>query len=108
MKKILIISALAFLAACSVTVKMTANPAEADVQRGNKLFPALTLNSLNEGKLAYESNCGKCHGLFSPLKFNEAKWRKELPPMAKKAKVDANTQNLILQYVVTMNGAVVK
>lgn len=108
MKKILIISALAFLAACTASVKMAADPAQSDVERGSKLFPALTLNALNEGKLAYESNCGKCHGLFSPLKFNEAKWRKEVPPMAKKAKVDANTQNLILQYVVTMNGAVVK
>jgi cytochrome c5 len=104
MKKLFIISAILFLAACGTAVKLS-SAAQADVERGSKLFPGLTLSELNQGKIAYEDNCGKCHGLIAPTKFAEEKWRKEVPPMAKKAKVDAATETLILKYVVTMSSA---
>ncbi len=104
MKKLFIISAILFLAACGTAVKLS-SAVQTDVDRGSKVFPGLTLAELNQGKTAYEENCGKCHGLIAPTKFSEDKWRKEVPPMAKKAKVNTATETLILKYVVTMSSA---
>ena len=103
MKKLLIISSVLLLAACGAALKLSA-PAQTDAERGSAIFPGLTLAELDKGKIAYEENCAKCHGLKNPTSFTEEKWRKVVPPMAKKAKVDAKTEELILKYVVTMSG----
>ncbi|MFM7023088.1 MAG: hypothetical protein ACKOXB_08925 [Flavobacteriales bacterium] len=108
MKKIIVLLSVVVLAACGASKVVVSAPAQSDVDRGAKIFTGLTLNELNQGKTAYEANCGKCHGLKNPVKFTEAQWRKEVPPMAKKAKVDAKTEELILKYVVTMSGATQK
>ncbi len=99
-----VIGSIVFLAACGTAVK-TGVPAQSDADRATAKFPGTTLAELNKGKIAYEANCGNCHGLKNPLKYSEEEWRKEVPPMAKKAKVDAATEELILKYVVTMSGA---
>jgi cytochrome c5 len=75
---------------------------DADVSRAANKFPGATLASLNEGKMHFEENCGKCHGLKKPGNYTEAEWRNEVPPMAGKANIDKKKEDLILQYVVTM------
>ena len=79
-------------------------PTEADVNHANTKFPesGITLAQLQQGKAIYEGNCGKCHKLFQPKNESEAEWRKVVPPMARKAKLDAESEKLVLQYVVTM------
>ncbi|MBL0316867.1 MAG: hypothetical protein IPP69_14320 [Flavobacteriales bacterium] len=68
-KKILLpilVAGLATLAACSAK-KATATAAaitQADADKAAINFPGATLASLNEGKMHYENNCGKCHALF--------------------------------------------
>lgn len=52
-----------------------------------------------QGKELYANKCGTCHKLEPIHEFSEEKWRKIIPPMAKKAKIDANQENLILTYV---------
>ena len=103
MRKLFVLCAVLFLAACSAAIKLSA-PSQTDADRASKTFPGLTLADLNSGKTAYEENCAKCHRLKNPVNFSEEKWRKVLPPMAKKAKIDAKTEDLILKYVVTMSG----
>jgi len=103
MKKYIFITAL-FLAACGTALKL-AVPTEADATRAATKFPGTTLSDLSNGKLAYEANCAKCHNLKDPARYSEEKWRKVNPPMAKKAGIDAATEELILKYVLTAGSA---
>lgn len=105
MIKYIIIAAL-FLAACGTALKLSLpTPSQSDADRGATSFPGLTVEDLNKGKQAYEGNCAGCHSLYSPSKFSEEKWKKEVPKMAKKANVNADTENQILKYVLTMRTA---
>jgi hypothetical protein len=40
-----------------------------------------------------------CHGLEPREKYTEKQWRHIVPEMAKKAKLDANQEAVILKYV---------
>jgi len=80
-------------------------PDQTDVVRVSDKFPGYTLADLSEGKTLYEENCKKCHGLKDPKKFSEEQWNKIVPPMAKKAKIDAQQEESIRKYVITMSGA---
>jgi mono/diheme cytochrome c family protein len=106
MKKYLIyLSAALFIAACTKAVAPTATQpdfTEADVQRASTMWPNTTAEDLKQGKALYEANCGSCHGLKKPSSEPESEWRHIVPPMAKKAKIDADTEFKILRYVVTM------
>ena len=117
MKKILIISAALLIIACTakkaVTTPVT-NPVAkvSDVDRGAQKFPGYTQANFDEGKKLYEANCGLCHGLKTPSEETEEVWRREVPPMVRKANrkmgseaIDAAKQDLILKYVVTMCSA---
>ncbi|MES2767264.1 MAG: hypothetical protein V4642_15415 [Bacteroidota bacterium] len=78
-------------------------PNAADATRAAEKFPGTTMADLDRGKVSYERNCQKCHGLVDPKSEPEAEWREIVPIMAKKAKIDAETENLILRYVVVMS-----
>ena len=58
-----------------------------------------TAEEIAQGKLLYAANCVQCHKSFEPSEFTEKQWRHEVPPMAKKAKIDATKESLILAYV---------
>jgi cytochrome c5 len=104
MKKTLFaVSALLLLAACAAK-KTTVSITESDASRASVKFPDSSLASLQQGKTLYEDNCGKCHGLKNPTAYNEEQWGKHVKRMAPKAKIDKPTEELILQYVVTMSG----
>ena len=94
------IGAILLFGACAA--KKTIAITNTDISHAAAIFPGATLASLNEGKMHYENNCGKCHGLKNTKSYDEAEWRKIVPDMAIKAKVNAQTEDLILQYVVTM------
>jgi cytochrome c5 len=96
-------AATAMLMACGATKPAaSASLTETDAARAAGKFPGATLASLNEGKMLYEQHCGSCHGLKKTNDYNEAEWRKIVPPMAGKAEIDKKKEDLILQYVVTM------
>lgn len=78
---------------------------QTDADRAAAIFPGATLASLADGKMKYENHCGSCHGLKKLNSEDEAGWRNIVPDMAQKAEIDAKTENLILQYVVTMSKA---
>lgn len=83
------------LASCS---QKTTEPVVTTVEK-----KTATSEELAKGKTLYEANCVKCHRLFAPSEFTEKKWNHEVPEMAEKAKVDHETEKLILTYV--LNGA---
>ncbi len=61
---------------------------------------------LQEGQTLYVDNCGKCHKLFMPKEFDEAGWRNWVPPMVKKARLDASAEPKILAYVLALRDRV--
>jgi cytochrome c5 len=102
-KSILFAATILFLAACA-SKKTTISLTDSDGSRAAAKYPGASLASLQKGKLLYEENCGSCHGLKSPTDYNEEQWGKHVKRMAPKAKIDKPTEELILQYVVTMSG----
>lgn len=105
MKRTLVFISLAFVVACTSHKALTQSPSQSDVDYAAQKWPGTTLADLNQGKTLYEQNCGKCHGLKSPTSRDEQGWNQIVPPMARKAKVDNNTETLILKYLVTASHA---
>ena len=120
MNKLVMLAAVAFLVSCGTSkqtvekVDETKTPviegmSQADVDRGSKEFPGLTLDELVEGKKLYENNCNLCHALKKPTAEPAAEWRKVVPPMVdmvnkeKNGNLDPTAQEKILRYVVTMS-----
>ena len=107
MKKILyIISAIIFIS-CASTKPVA--PTNADVERGKTTYPNLTLEAANAGKMNFEQQCSKCHGLKKPNSKTAEQWQKIVPGMAAKAEkkagkvvIDQATQESILHYLVAM------
>ena len=104
MKKHILLAATILLLAACATKKATSSLTDMDGSRAAAKYPGASLASLQKGKLLYEENCGSCHGLKSPTSYNEEQWGKHVKRMAPKAKIDKSTEDLILQYVVTMCG----
>lgn len=90
MKKLTIILSILLLASCS---QKTIEPVTK-----TKLKTA-TSEDIARGKSLYSDHCIECHKAFNPSDFSEKQWRQEVPPMAKKAKIDSEKENLILAYV---------
>jgi len=88
---ILTISVMVVIAACSQIMYI---PTNEDAQRAGE-----SLETLNQGKMTYEKNSAKCHGLFSPERFTQQKWAKIMPVMQKKAKISNEEASLISKYV---------
>ena len=104
MKTISILTVSVLLFAACAAKKTAVVISDADANRASAKYPGATLATLQQGKMLYENNCGKCHGLKSPTAYNEEQWGKHVKRMAPKAKIDKPTEDLILQYVVTMSG----
>jgi cytochrome c5 len=106
MKKTFSIVALLLLLAACASKKATTSGAltDADGARAAAKYSGASLATLQKGKLMYEENCGTCHSLKSTTDYNPEQWGKHVKRMATKAKIDAATETLILQYVVTMCG----
>jgi len=101
-KSILFLAAITFLAACA-SKKAVVSLSESDASRAAAKYPGASLATLQNGKMLYEEKCSNCHGLKNPTAYNEEQWGKHVKRMAPKAKIDKPTEELILQYVVTMS-----
>ena len=47
----------------------------------------------------YAEQCSKCHSLEPREKYTTNQWKRIVPVMAKKAKLDGNQEAIILSYV---------
>lgn len=100
MKKIIVLCTICWLAACApVILKL---PSQADADRASTKYPGITLTDLTQGKAFYEQHCNKCHSLKKAMGKSEEVLIKVVPKMAKKAKVDDKTKELILKYLLVM------
>lgn len=80
---------MALIASCSQKTTSTASkPAE----------KALSAEAA-QGQALFTANCGKCHKLPEIKAYSQEKWQKIVPPMAKKSKLDASQEALIMTYV---------
>jgi cytochrome c5 len=104
MKKTILLAATILILAACASKKATLALTDSDGSRAAAKYPGASLLTLQKGKTLYEENCSKCHGLKSPTAYNEEEWIKHVKRMAPKAKIDKPTEDLILQYVVTMSG----
>ena|ERR1051325_7468696 len=80
-------------------------PAEADAERAKSFWNESSLASLQNAHKLYINKCGSCHALKLPSSKNEEEWKKVLPEMAEKAKLSAQEEQLILNYVLAMREA---
>ena len=59
--------------------------------------------NLAQGKVVFENNCGKCHGLPALEKYDDEKWKSIVDWMAPKAKLTSQQADLVYLYVSTSN-----
>ncbi|MBI1837459.1 MAG: hypothetical protein HYR91_09370 [Flavobacteriia bacterium] len=92
MKKHVVLGAcIGLLISCSPKTTTSTQPVEST----SKTLSAEAL----QGQTLYTNHCGKCHKLEPIHEFSESKWRKIVPDMCKKAKLNDEQQSLILSYV---------
>ena len=91
MKKI----TLTFFAA-ALMVACTPRTAELVEENRADEFPS---TEIAEGSTLFADNCGKCHALPEINKYSQEQWKGIIPPMAKKAKLDATAENKIMNFV---------
>jgi hypothetical protein len=58
-----------------------------------------TLEELQQGRALYISNCGRCHGLYSPDDFNTSRWQNIMSDMAPKTSMSSSETSLVTKYV---------
>jgi cytochrome c len=88
-KGILFITLLALAACTPKTAEITEKPVSSE-------FPS---EDIAQGSALYQEHCGKCHKHKVVTDFNQEQWKKIIPPMAAKSKIDATQENKILQFV---------
>ena len=86
---------------CCCTPKLSP-PTSEDAERGKTSWNNCSLEKLTEAHSLFVSKCGTCHALKPPVSQSEESWKKIVPPMAKKARLNPEEQDLILHYVLTM------
>jgi hypothetical protein len=101
MKKYIYFTAVIFVFSCRPLLLI--DPGQKDIARADEKFPGTTLEDLQKGKKIFESNCNKCHSLKMPFRVTEERIYKVLPVMAKRAKLDAKEEDLVLRYLITIH-----
>lgn len=54
---------------------------------------------LTQGKVLFESKCGKCHDLPVPQNYSKEKWTPIMESMYKKARMTEADRDLVYNYV---------
>jgi len=58
-----------------------------------------TAEMIAAGKMTYEANCGKCHGLHATTEYTASRWVGIVSWMAPKAKLSDDQKKNVLAYV---------
>ena len=54
------------------------------------------IENLTKGRRLYINNCGSCHTLFLPAKYDRANWIRAVNNMQEKAQISDSEKNLII------------
>ena len=63
------------------------------------IFPIWGSEGKNEGKSLYESKCGRCHDLYSPIILNAAEWELKVREMAPLSGLNGEDESKIVGYL---------
>lgn len=88
---LLLLSIFAFVS-CTPTIKPVENAK-----------PMVENSKLAEGKNIFTTSCAKCHDLPNPKEYNDTEWVDWVQKMAVKAKLDANQEKLVYEYITSEN-----
>ena len=61
--------------------------------------PQLPFNDAAVARKLYLGKCAKCHKLYDPAKYSDRNWDLWFGKMSKKAKLTANEQRLLSDYI---------
>lgn len=75
-------------------------PTEESTTWASQQWPGTTLSSLQEGRKLYADTCASCHNLHLPSEFPPEKWERIMLRMQPKARIDDQTKDLILHYLI--------
>jgi len=73
------------------------------VPKSSDVTATATLQELQQGRVLYIDNCGKCHGFYNPDGFTPTQWRSVLSSMAPKTSMTGSEVNLVTKYVTRGN-----
>ena len=73
--------------------EMTPEEAVADVKKN------FTEAQMEEGRVVFQANCGKCHNIHEPETRTVQKWERVLPRMSKKANLEEEQAAKVRAYV---------
>jgi hypothetical protein len=91
MKKIFLLGfAIAALASCNPKATEVVEKVE------SATFPS---SEIAEGSQIHMDYCGKCHKHKTVTDYTQDQWKKIIPNMAAKAKLDGTQESKVLQYV---------
>jgi len=62
-----------------------------------------TLQELQQGRVLFINNCGKCHALVSPDSYTPTQWKSILPNMTPRTNLSAPDVQLLTKYVTKGN-----
>ena len=69
---------------------------------GNEGTNALSADLL-KGKEMYRKKCIECHGLYAPSRYTDSQWHSLMEDMADEANLNAQQEELILNYLLAVN-----
>lgn len=99
-KKYLWIFIILLINCCSIGLLL---PDNNDAERAKKKWKDSDLNQLKSGYNIYKNNCASCHGMYKPESFEAKHWKKILPRMKTKTKLDSIEYSNLYRYVITMS-----
>ncbi|MEO6098192.1 MAG: hypothetical protein ABIW76_22005 [Fibrobacteria bacterium] len=92
------------LSGCAGSSQVPA-PTAKNVALAERHGEVTTLPALKVGRKLYISRCSSCHGLEAPESLTPAEWPEMVARMAENAKVNADQQRAITQYLVSVSAA---
>jgi mono/diheme cytochrome c family protein len=93
-----------FLSGCAGPSRLPA-PTAKNIALAERHGEVTTLPALKLGRKLYISRCSSCHGLHDPGFLPPAEWPEMVARMAENAKVNADQQRAITQYLVSVSAA---
>ena len=95
---LIILLSLFAITSCTPTMKPIENAKPMESPK-----PIAENSKFAEGKNIFENSCAKCHDLPNPKDYNDDEWAPLVKAMAEKAKLNADQEELVYQYVLSEN-----
>jgi hypothetical protein len=79
-------------------------PTSADITKARMEWPNIDSSTMFLAYNTYKDNCGNCHFLYRPEKYNKNEWDHILQEMKTEAKLTDDNVVLIKKYLYTHTG----